>query len=274
MQRIDGKALAAAIRNQLKSDIAASGITPRLAVLLVGDDPASHLYVRLKEKAAEEVGIATDIRRVPASTPDVELVETISAWNAGASVNAILVQLPLPSGHDTDAIIAAIDPAKDADGFHPKNIERLLAGEGAIIPPVHEGILRLIGATDVAPNRTPTVIIANSDVFSVPLVYLLKTAGAFVRVFTPETLDADAVREAKIIIIAVGRERFLTRDLISSGTCIIDVGTNKNADGKVVGDVDAEHVMDIPGWLTPVPGGVGPMTIVMLLKNVAGLAGC
>lgn len=272
MQLINGKALAATVRAELKGEIHDSQLTPKLAVLLVGDDPASHLYVDLKEKACHEIGISTDIRRLPSEALDEEIVEMIASWNADTSVHGVLVQLPLPPGHDTDLVIAAIDPMKDVDGFHPENVAKLLAGDAAIIPPVHEGILRLIGASDVPPNRTPAVVIAKSEIFSTPLVHLLKTAGAFVRSYTPDTLDANAVVEAKIIVIAVGREKFLTRDLISSGACVIDVGTNKNADGKVVGDVDAEHVMDIPGWLSPVPGGVGPMTIAMLLKNVVELS--
>lgn len=272
MQLIDGKGLAASVRAGLKDEIASRGLHPKLAVLLVGDDAASRLYVDLKEKACHEVGISTDIRRLTSETSDEEIISIISSWNSDASVHGILVQLPLPPGHDTDSVITTIDPTKDADGFHPENVAKLLAGEAAIIPPVHEGILRLIGASDVPPNRTPAVVIANSDIFSVPLVHLLKTAGAFVRSYTPDTLDSEAVRESKIIVLAVGREKFLTRDLISSGACVIDVGTNKNADGKVVGDVDAEHVMDIPGWLSPVPGGVGPMTIAMLLKNVVELS--
>jgi len=272
MQLIDGKSLAAQIRARLKEEIAELKLHPKLAVLLIGDDPASRLYVDLKEKACHEVGIATDIRRLPAETSDADITSIIASWNTDATIHGILVQLPLPHGHDTDAIVTSINPEKDADGFHPDNIAKLIAGEDAIIPPVHEGILRLIGTTDVPPNRTRAVVIANSDIFSIPLVHLLKTAGAFVRSFSPETLEAEAVLESKIIVVAVGREKFLTRELISSGSCIIDVGTTKNADGKVVGDVDAEHVMDIPGWLSPVPGGVGPMTIAMLLKNVVELS--
>jgi methylenetetrahydrofolate dehydrogenase (NADP+)/methenyltetrahydrofolate cyclohydrolase len=272
MQRIDGKALALKIRTDLKEEISATGLTPKLGVLLVGDDPASRLYVDLKEKACKEVGISTDIRRLSATTPDDEIIAIIRGWNGDMTIHAVLIQLPLPAGHDTDAVISAIDPKKDADGFHPDNLAKLYAGEDAIISPVHEGVLRLIAATDVPPNRTETVVIANSAVFSAPLVHLLKTAGAFVRSYTPDDLDDAVVREARIIVVAVGRPNFLTRDLITSGACVIDVGTNKIADGKTVGDVDASHVMDIPGWISPVPGGVGPMTIALLLKNVVDLA--
>lgn len=272
MRLIDGKALAARIRAEIKGEIAAAGLVPKLAVLLVGDDPASHIYVNLKEKAAIEAGIALDIRRLPADTPDDELTRIIDAWNRDTDVDAILIQLPLPTGHDADALVSAVDPDKDADGFHPINLRALADGSGRIIPPVHEGILRLIAETDVAPNGSRAVVIANSATFAEPLVHLLKKAGALVEVFTPDDLHRDTVRQAKIVVVAVGRAKFLTRDLVSDGACVIDVGTNKNSDGKIVGDADTDGLKDADGWLSPVPGGVGPMTIAMLLKNVVGLA--
>ncbi len=272
MQRIDGKALAAKIRVELAKEIISSSLHPKLAVLLVGNDAPSHLYVNLKEKAAHEVGITTDIRRLPATITDRELIEIITSWNADPSIHGILVQLPLPDGHATDMIVAAINPAKDADGFHPENVRKLLAGEGTIIPPIHEGILRLISETDVPLNRTPTIVIANSETFAAPLVYLFKIAGACITKVSPDSFDPDTVRDAKIIVIAVGRPAFLTCDLVTSGDVIIDVGTNKTPDGHVVGDADIKHLIDIPGWISPVPGGVGPMTIAMLLKSVVTLA--
>lgn len=272
MNSIDGKALAAQIRAELKKDIAASGSEPKLAVLLVGENPASHLYVKLKEKAAAEAGIETDIRRLPSTATDGELLGIIRGWNDDDAVHGILVQLPLPPGHDTDAIVNSILPRKDADGFHPKNLDALYAGEGLIVPPLHEGILRLIGQTDVMPNLAQAVILANSDIFATPLEFLLKKAGAFVQTFKPDEMDEETVRNADIIVIAVGRAKFLKRNLVKSGACVIDVGTNKAEDGKTVGDVDAESLRDVPGWLSPVPGGVGPMTIAMLLKTVFELA--
>lgn len=272
MQLIDGRALAARIREQLKTDLAVSGLRPKLAVLLVGDDAPSHLYVNLKEKAAREVGIETDIRRLPADATVGTIGVILDEWNRDETVDAILVQLPLPSHLDENAVVGMIDPRKDADGFHPKNVEALLVGTGTIIPPLHEGILRLIGATDAAPNGARAAIVANSDVFSKPLAYLLSRAGASVTVTKPDTPDIDAIKGADIVVIAVGRAGFLTVGMIKPGACIIDVGTNRVADGKVVGDVDANGLSDVPGWLSPVPGGVGPMTIAMLLKNVAHLA--
>ncbi|MFA5185618.1 MAG: bifunctional 5,10-methylenetetrahydrofolate dehydrogenase/5,10-methenyltetrahydrofolate cyclohydrolase [Patescibacteria group bacterium] len=272
MNIIDGKALAASIRQGLKRDIAESGLHPKLGVLLIGEDQASHLYVRLKEKAAQEVGIETEIRRLPSVVTDDAIEEAIRGWNSDDSIDGILIQLPLPPGHDTDAVIQSMLPRKDADGFHPKNLEAMYAGEATIVPPLHEGILRLIAQTDVMPNLAQAVIIANSDTFSKPLEHILKKAGAFVQTFSPDDMDEEAVGQADIIVIAVGRARFLKRDLIKSGACVIDVGTNKTAEGKTIGDVDAENMKDIPGWLSPVPGGVGPMTIAMLLKSVFELS--
>jgi methylenetetrahydrofolate dehydrogenase (NADP+)/methenyltetrahydrofolate cyclohydrolase len=272
MKIIDGKSLAAELRAELKKEISDSDLHPKLGVMLVGEDPASHLYVRLKEKAAAEAGIETEIRRLPSTSTDAELLEIIRAWNDDDSVHGILVQLPLPPGHDQDAIVNAILPRKDADGFHPKNLDALYAGETKIIPPLHEGILRLIGQTDVMPNLAQAVVIANSDVFAKPLEYLLKKSGAFVQIFKPDEIDEETVANANIIVIAVGRVAFLKRKLVKSGACIIDVGTNKTEDGRTVGDVDTESLRDAPGWLSPVPGGVGPMTIAMLLKGVFALA--
>lgn len=271
MNLIDGKGLAAAIREKVKQEITETGLRPKLAVLLVGDDPASRIYVDLKEKACASLGIATDVRRLAAATPDKMLKDTIEEWNADETVDAILIQIPLPPGHDTDAIIATMDPRKDVDGFHPQNAEAILQGTGTLFPPVHESILRLIGATDAVPKHSRAVIIANSDVFADPLEQLLTTAGCIVEKLRPEEIDADVVQEADIVVVAVGRQNFLKRDMIKSGACVIDVGTNRLPDGRVVGDVDAEHVKDISGWLSPVPGGVGPMTIAVLLKHTLDL---
>jgi len=272
MQRIDGKALAASIRAKAKDDIAATGLQPKLAVLLVGDDPASNIYVNLKEKACAEAGIVTDTRRLPTTTDDADLIGLIGQWNANETVDAILVQIPLPPGHDENAVIAAMDPRKDVDGFHPENAAAILNGTGTLFPPVHEGILRLIGATDVVLKTSTASVIANSDTFADPLIRLLTTAGCDVEKFLPDRMDRDIVKASDIIVVAVGRPKFLTASMIKPGACVIDVGTNRMADGKTVGDVDSESVKDVPGWLSPVPGGVGPMTVALLLKNTFELA--
>ena len=272
MKKIDGKALATTVREQVKQEIADSGVKPKLAVLLVGEDAASHIYVNLKEKSAHEAGIETDIRRLPDTTSEQELRQIVETWNDNPSVDAILIQIPLPKNYDQEAIIQIMDPAKDVDGFHPSNVEALMAGTGDLFPPVHEGILRLIAATGVLINGGKAVIIANSEIFANPLNKLLSSAGCFVTKCGPEDYEREILQSADIIIVAVGRANFLKRDMIKSGACIIDVGTNRTAEGKVVGDVDVEDTKDIPGWLSPVPGGVGPMTVAMLLKNTLKLA--
>ena len=272
MKKIDGRALSAKIREDIKELIKNTNISPKLAVLLVGGDPASHLYVSLKEKAAAEVGIQTTEKKLPASVTTEELISIIEPWNNDPEINGILVQLPLPQGIDEDAVIAAMDPKKDADGFHPENIKALLEGRGHIIPPVHEGILRLIGATDTVINGAHAVIIANSEIFSKPLNYLLQKAGATVKVFMPQEIDRETLAHADIIVIAIGQADFLKRGMISPGACVIDVGTNKIPENRIVGDVDEKTLEEVTGWLSPVPGGVGPMTIAALLKNVVNLA--
>jgi methylenetetrahydrofolate dehydrogenase (NADP+)/methenyltetrahydrofolate cyclohydrolase len=272
MQLIDGRKLALRIREELKKDVAALPRPPKLGVILVGDDAASHTYVNLKKKAAHEAGILTDIRHLEIHTPESEILRIIEEWNQDTTLDGILVQLPLPEGYDTDTIIAAIDPKKDADGFHPMNVEQLLAGQGTIIPPVHEGILRLIAETPLIVNNARAVVIGNSEIFTAPLVHLLKTAGCIVTHFHPDELDRETLAKAHIIISAVGRPGLIRRGMVSADTCIIDVGTTRLEDGRIVGDVDAESLAPVEGWLSPVPGGVGPMTIAMLLKNVVMLA--
>lgn len=272
MQRLDGNQLAASIRQEIARHIASIQIRPRLAVLLVGDDAPSHIYVSLKEKAAKEVGIETDIRRVPAQTPDAMLLGLIEEWNQDPRVHGILIQVPLPPGHDTQALVEAMDSRKDVDGFHPKNVAALLRGEAIVLPPVHEGVLRLIAASGIAINGAHVAFVTNSDIFSEPLVYLLKKAGAFVDTMKADEFDARISQQADIVISAVGRKHFLDRSAIKSGAVVVDIGTNRMDDGRVVGDVDAPSLRDLAGWLTPVPGGVGPMTIAILLKNVLTLA--
>ena len=272
MQPIDGKALAAKIRAELKEEVTSNNLHPKLAVLLVGDDAASQMYVNLKKKAGAEIGVEVAITHMTAETSDEELKALIQTWNEDNSIHAILVQVPLPAGHDTGAIIQAIDPKKDADGFHPTTLTALYNGTGQIIPPLHEGILRLIATTGITMNTARATIIANSDIFSKPLEYLLRKAGAFVNLQSPDDLNRKELLTSNIIVIAIGRAHFLNRQHIAPNTVVIDVGTNETEKKKVVGDVDAENIAELAGYLTPVPGGVGPMTIAMLLKNVVRLA--
>jgi methylenetetrahydrofolate dehydrogenase (NADP+)/methenyltetrahydrofolate cyclohydrolase len=264
MQIIDGRALAARIRAEVKDETAALGRAPRLNVMIVGGDPASHLYVSLKKKAGEEAGIRVDVHGFEADAAQTELENAIRSWNEDADVDGILIQLPLPHGFDTDALVAAIKPEKDVDGFHPQT---------QVVSPVHEGILRLIAQSDLKLPGSRCVILANSHVFADPLARLLKTAGAIVTVMDPDQLDRELLKRADIVVVAIGRAAFVHPSFTKDDVVLIDVGTNKTDDGKTVGDADFEAYKKTGAWITPVPGGVGPMTIALLLRNVVRLAG-
>lgn len=272
MQLIDGKALARQIRDELASRVKTLPDQPRLQVMLVGHDPASEIYVALKEKAALEAGIAIEVARLAADTPDEQLIEQLKRWNQDESVHAILVQLPLPAGHDEDRVIQAIDPRKDVDGFHPEHLEAMREGSISIIPPVVEGCLRLLNQANLTVNGSRVVVIANSSIFALPFERLLKVAGAFVTVMQPDELNRQVLATADAVVIAIGRPEFLHRSMTKRDAVIIDVGTNRLDDGRVVGDVDLKSYKETEAKITPVPGGVGPMTIAMLLKNVIDLA--
>ena len=272
MQIINGKALADALRAEVATQVAALPKAPVLGVLLVGDDAASQTYVGLKQKAAAAAGIETDVRHLPADISDEALLEIIRAWNADARVNGILLQLPLPPGHDVDALIAAIEPLKDVDGFHPENVRALLASEAVILSPVHEGILRLIASTGMDVRQKRVALIVNSEIFAQPLEYILKRAGLFVDRMTPDELDKSALRQDDVVITAVGRPSSLRGGMVKDDAVVIDVGTTRLPNGKTSGDADFDSFEQKPGWITPVPGGVGPMTVALLLKNVVELA--
>lgn len=263
MHLIDGKALAATIRAEIKTEVASSGLTPCLKVMIVGDDPASHLYVSLKKKAGEEVGIKVDIHGFEATVNEEQLLATLDEWNKDETVHGILVQVPLPHGFDQDKITHAIAPEKDADGFHPDTL---------VVAPVHEGVLRLIAQSDLRIPGAQVVVLANSKTFADPLVRLLSTAGASVDMLDPDNLDRELLAQADVVVVAIGRAEFVHPSLTKDGAVIIDVGTNKGDDGKTIGDADFEAYKKTDCWVTPVPGGVGPMTIALLLRNVVTLA--
>ncbi len=271
MKPIPGKQIANQIKEDCRKEVLENNIKVKLAAILVGDDPASHIYISLKEKAAQKIGIDTDFRRLPAETSDGEIIKIIKQWNEDKHVTGILIQLPLPEGHDTDAIIEAINPKKDADGFHPANIASLEHGEAVILSPLHEGILRLIASTDIVLNHAYIMILVNSHKFADPLKWIFEKAGADVDIVMADKKDDKNLREADIIITAVGKPNFLTSNAVKPGACVIDVGITKTTDGKVCGDFDAESAKDLEGWYSPVPGGVGPMTVALLMKNVINL---
>jgi methylenetetrahydrofolate dehydrogenase (NADP+)/methenyltetrahydrofolate cyclohydrolase len=271
VQIIDGKKIAAEIRAEIKKEIAEMGIVPGLAVILIGADPASHLYVGLKEKAAAEAGIHFEKYLFFATEPEEKIIAKIEELNARTDIHGILVQLPLPGGYDESKIIAAIDPKKDADGFHPENIEKLLHDEPTIIPPIISGILKLIEMTGEKIVNKKIAILANSETFVKPLQKILEKDNQIAFVIAPEN-PAPITSDADIVISAIGRPKIITADAIKSGSILIDVGTTRLDDNKTIGDIDFESVATKAGFVTPVPGGVGPMTVAMLLKTILDLS--
>lgn len=265
---LDGKALALNIRNKIKDRISHLDSKPGLAILLVGDDPASHIYVDLKQKACEEVGIHFEKVLYSRDASEAELIEKIQELNYRTDINGILVQIPLPN-QDADRVIAAIDPVKDVDGFHPNNLEALRNGKPALAPAVALGILKLIDkALEDRDRKGLHAIIVSSSFFAEPLCILLhehKISSDVVRPDNPSFKQK--ISEADILIIALGSPNLIDGSMIKPGAILIDVGTTK-VDGKLVGDIDRASVENVAGALSPVPGGVGPMTVAMLLLNV------
>lgn len=265
-EALKGRVLAASIHEKTKARIEKLGNPPGLAILLVGDDPASHLYVNLKEKAAKDVGIYFEKHLYDADVSTKKLVKDIKKLNKRDDIHGILVQLPLPD-QDEDEVIQAIDWKKDVDGFHPKSRQALQKGEPGLVPPVSLAIMRLIDASRQPLKGKTATIIANNEIFASPLITLLEERGVGAQfVSSGDSAIAAKARAADIIIVAVGKLDFITTDMVKDGAIVIDVGTNKK-DGKTVGDV-APEVNDVAGFLSSVPGGVGPLTVVYLLTNV------
>lgn len=263
---INGRTLAKRIREKMRERVAKLPSQPGLAVILVGSDPASHTYVALKERAAAEVGIHSETFPYFATVKDDELIEKIKELNQREDIHAILVQLPLPN-HDEDRIIAAIDPAKDVDGFHPKNLEKTRAGNISMISPVALGVLKLIDASE-RPITGLNAVLVCSQLFAEPIQILLEERGVKSQVISPDDPNlAEKTKNADIIVVAVGRPGLITGEMVAPGAIVIDVGTTR-VEEKLKGDVDRESVEPIAGWLTPVPGGVGPMTVAMLMVGV------
>ena len=269
---IDGKALAQMIREGIAKEVRLlekdTGIKPGLAAVLVGDDPASAVYVKNKKIACEKAGLYPEEHRLPASTTQEALLKLIQQLNVDPRIHGILVQLPLPPGIDSQAILQAVIPEKDVDGFHPINVGRLVGGEPVFIPCTPKGVIQMIDSTgqDIAGKRA--VVIGRSNIVGKPVAMLLLHRHATVTICHSRTKDLPGVaREADILIAAIGKPLFVTADMVKEGAVVIDVGINRLADGTLVGDVDFDRVKDRAGWITPVPGGVGPMTIAMLLQN-------
>lgn len=270
-QILDGKALAAEIRSEVKTQVVAlaeKGVCTALAVILVGDDSASQVYVRNKIKACADTGIRSLEFRMPAETTQQELLAKIAELNADDSVDGILVQLPLPEQINADAVISAIAPSKDVDGFHVANAGALVTGKQGFVPCTPFGVMRLIKKSGVDPRGKSAVIVGRSNIVGKPMALLLLAADATVTVAHSRTPDLSAVtRNADILVAAVGRAKLIKADMVKPGAVVIDVGMNRDENGKLCGDVDFSEVKAIAGSITPVPGGVGPMTIAMLMQN-------
>jgi methylenetetrahydrofolate dehydrogenase (NADP+)/methenyltetrahydrofolate cyclohydrolase len=269
---IDGKALALQVRERLATESAAIlariGMKPGLATILVGDDPASHLYVKSKQKACDAAGIYIDDHKLPSSTTQAELLSLIGKMNADPKIHGILVQLPLPKHIDSKVVLEAVSPDKDADGFHPYNFGRLVEGHPVFEACTPKGVIKMIESTGVSIEGKRAVVLGRSNIVGKPLALMLLQRNATVTICHSKTKDLPAVcREAELLLVAIGKAKFVTADMVREGAVVIDVGTNRLPDGKVVGDVDFEPVSQKAGWISPVPGGVGPMTIAMLLDN-------
>jgi methylenetetrahydrofolate dehydrogenase (NADP+)/methenyltetrahydrofolate cyclohydrolase len=270
---IDGKAVAATMRAALATRVAALPFRPGLVVVLVGDDPASAVYVRTKDRAAAAAGIAATTIRLPADTTEAALLAEVARLNADPAVDGILVQLPLPRGIRAAAVIDLIDPAKDVDGFHPYNVGLLAAGRPALVPCTPLGVMKLLEAVGVAPSGRRALVLGRSTIVGRPLAALLLSEDATVTVAHSRTHDLAAeCRRADILVAAVGRAEMVRGDWISPGATVIDVGINRLADGRLVGDVAFAECAAMAGAITPVPGGVGPMTIACLLENTVTAA--
>ncbi len=270
-QIIDGKAVSASLRQAIKSETAqlsAAGTTPGLAVILVGDDPASHVYVNNKKKGCAEVGFYSEVYELPASTTQQELLALVEKLNKQENIHGILVQSPLPKHLDEEAVVLAIDPNKDVDAFHPVNVGHIMIGDYRFLPCTPAGIMELLKAVDIDPKGKECVVIGRSNIVGKPMAMLLLHAHGTVTICHSRTKDlAEVTRRADILVSAVGKAGFVTADMVKPGAVVIDVGMNRNAQNKLCGDVDFEAVKEVAGYITPVPGGVGPMTITMLLRN-------
>ena len=265
---IDGKALSAALRSEVAAKVATAGFTPCLAVILVGEDPASRVYVRTKDRAAREAGIEARTIRLPAETSQSDLLATIRTLNDDPAVDGILVQLPLPQGIDSTSVIQAIDPAKDVDGFHPTNVGHLADGRPALVPCTPLGVMKLLAAANITIPGARALVLGRSAIVGRPMARLLVAADATVTIAHSRTRDLPAeCRRADILVAALGKPEMVQADWIQPGATIIDVGINRLPDGSLVGDVDFDACAAIAGAITPVPGGVGPMTVACLLEN-------
>lgn len=268
---IDGKQISLDIKNELKEKVAKykeQGIEITLAVVKVGNDPASAVYVRNKEKACEYVGINSKTLALPEETTEEELLNVVKELNEDKNVNGILVQLPLPKHIDESKVLLTIDSTKDVDGFHPVNVGKMVIGEDTFLPCTPAGIIEMIKRTDIDIEGKECVIIGRSNIVGKPMAMLMLKENATVTIAHSRTKDLKEVtKRADIIVAAIGKAKFVTADYVKEGAVVIDVGMDRDENGKLCGDVDFESVSKVASAITPVPGGVGPMTVTMLLVN-------
>ena len=273
---IDGKAVSASVRAQVAQEVQelkAKGLHPGLAVVIVGDDPASRTYVNNKKKACAETGIYSEEYALPATTTQEELLSLVRSLNQKPEIHGILVQSPLPEGLDEEAVIEEINPQKDVDAFHPQNVGRIMIGNFHFLPCTPAGVIELIRSQGIEIAGKRCVVIGRSNIVGKPMAMLLLHNHGTVTICHSKTRDlAEICREADILVAAVGRPKFVTENMVKPGAVVIDVGMDRDENGKLCGDVDFVHVEPKAGYITPVPGGVGPMTIAMLLRNTVTAA--
>lgn len=276
MNLIDGKALAAKMQAELKvkvDKLKEAGSVPGLAVILVGEDPASQIYVRNKARQATAIGLNSSVVRLPETVSEKELLELIEQYNQSEQWHGILVQLPLPKHISEEKVLLAIDPEKDVDGFHPMNMGRLWAGNPLMIPSTPAGIMEMFREYNVELSGKRAVVIGRSNIVGKPMAQLLMMADATVTIAHSRTKNLrELTKEADILVVAIGRDRMIKADDVKDGAVVIDVGMNRDEDGKLHGDVDFDEVKEVASLITPVPGGVGPMTITMLMEQTVRAA--
>ncbi len=266
MKVMDGKEVSNRILGDISEEIKRSGLRPRLALVRVGEDEASKVYLGLKERACEKVGIYTDNHMLPEETTQKELLKLIGELNCGED-HGILVQLPLPEHIDQDIIIHSIDPSKDVDGIHPENLGKLLSGKEGIVPCTPKGIIKLLEYYGIEISGKHVVVVGRSNIVGKPVAMLLMHRNATVTLCHSKTTDLkEHTSRADILVIAIGKPKTITADMVKENAVVIDVGISR-VDGKLIGDVDFQNVRDKTSYITPVPGGVGPMTVAMLMKN-------
>ena len=270
--KLDGKVVSAHLRDEIRKNCeiltTKLGRKPGLAVIIVGEDPASQVYVRNKARACEEVGYYSEVIRLPEDTTEEQLLSVIEGLNNNATIDGILVQLPLPKSIDEERVINSISPNKDVDAFHPVNVGKIMIGNYQLLPCTPAGVMEILRYYDISVAGKHCVVIGRSNIVGKPQALLLLEQNATVTICHSKTVDLKKItREADIVVVAVGRPHFLTADMVKEGAVVIDVGINRLPDGKLAGDVLYDEVAPIASAITPVPGGVGPMTITMLLQN-------